>query len=130
MSHSAEILATRDGADAPLLESLLPLCRAATDQVTAYAAAAGAPSTRVSRRPASHAPSSSKPSSTPPTASPGSRPMKQPETIAGLGRGFAGTGGLSELDALLLQLGFAEYLNQLAGGLPVAKAKWSRAIWT
>ena len=127
MSHSAEILATRDGADAPLLESLLPLCRAATDQVTAYAAAArGALNARVA-----------------PAGKPRAELLEAEQHAAhgfawiatyeaalkqllGWAEGLQATGGLSELDALLLQLGFAEYLNQLAGGLPMSQSEMVR----
>ncbi|MGB1006055.1 MAG: acyl-CoA dehydrogenase, partial [Thalassobaculaceae bacterium] len=127
MSHSAELLAAHDGAEAPLLGSLLPKCRAAADQVTAYAAAARAAlNARVA-----------------PAGKPRAELLEAEQHAAhgyawiatydaalkqmlGWAEGLEAAGALSELDALLLQLGFAEYLNQLAGGLPMSQSEMVR----
>ena len=92
--------------------------RSSTRRATGLAArgldaAAGSPTPR------------SRPSRPPPTASPGWRPTPRAlRELAALGRARSTpAAGSARSSALILQIGFGEYLAQLAGGIPMSQTE-------
>ena len=79
---------------------------------------------RASRRAGASRTRRSRPTRPPRTASPGSRPMSR-----ACARCAPGPGGstprarFGETEALILQIGFGEYLAQLAGGIPMSQSE-------
>ena len=102
-----------------------PRCAAAARRATP-----SPPPTRCCRRPrpacAPRSPrraASTRPS-TPRTASPGSRPRSRACARCTSGaRGFRGEGRFGEFEQLILAAAFAEYLAQIAGGIPMSQVE-------
>ena len=61
--------------------------------------------------------------STPRMGSPGSPPRSRRCARCTAGRAVAGGGRFGEFEQLLLAAGFAEYLSQIAGGIPMSQAE-------
>ena len=110
-------------ADAALIADLLPRCAAAGGRRRRRWSPRRATGWRHGWRPAAASPTRRwRPTSPRRTASPGWRPTPRAlRELAAWAARLDAAGRLGEMERLILQIGFGEYLAQLAGGIPMSQ---------